>query len=131
MPFYLTYLQTCLDNDGNTVYYDGKNEPAYIARSLSIVQPRSVYQYRIQVPNASWANRPVRYDIQTGKTVDTKKAEVVKNIGDKNKEKLSLIVTICNSNEKDHLIKLLSDKNISFYRIDDNDGISGYFFNNS
>lgn len=124
VPFYLTYLQTCLDNDGNTVYYDGKNNPAYIARSLSIVQPRSVYQYRIQVPNASLPNKPVRYDTKTGKTVETKKAEVVKNIGDKNKEKLSLIVTICNSNEKDHLIKLLSDKNISFYRIDDNDGIS-------
>lgn len=124
VPFYLTYLQTCLDSDGNTIYYDGKNKPANIARSLSIVQPRSVYQYRIQVPNASLPNKPVRYDITTGKTVETKKVEVVKNIGNKGKEKLSLIVTICNSNEKDSLIKLLSDKNISFYRIDDNDGIS-------
>lgn len=127
IPFYMTYFVSYLDNSGEIIPYNENNKPSYIIRTLSIVQPRPIYQYRTQVPNASMFNRHSRYDTASGKEVEGPEKKFVSNDIEATGLKdihTNLLIIVCKKENLDKVVSLLGESNSKPYNIEEREGLN-------
>lgn len=110
IPFYLSYFFGYLDEDGKvTQLSDEKikdaidnNKKYKVVRTLTLTQPKTVYQYRCQIPNASIFNKPIKID-SNGKGNSTENLYKIPVATNEPAKKFSVMYVACSADVADFI----------------------------
>lgn len=110
IPFYLSYFFGYLDEDGNVVQLSDEkikdaidnNKKYKVVRTLTLTQPKTVYQYRCQIPNASIFNKPIKID-SNGKANSTENMYKIPVATNEHAKKFSVMYVACSADIADFI----------------------------
>ncbi len=141
IPFYLTYFFSFVDENGDVVKLDEKmlsagslkNKKYSMVRTLSLAQPKTVYQYRRQIPNASIFNKPVKVG-DDGKIQSTENMYKIPVAINEHAQKFSVVYVVCDDTSVDFVKNsssgILESGNINnlsyFYVFKKSDDVKSY-----